>query len=85
VVPVLSHDVYYPGQRGSVSEVALRHDNWVDCAVYVCGPDAMISDCMPRLVAAGIPVGRIHVEDYDADPYRASARAGTITSEATAR
>jgi NAD(P)H-flavin reductase len=85
VLPVLSHDPYHGGQRGPVGEVALRHEGWVDCEVYVCGPEVMVSDCVTRLVAAGIPVERIHAEDYDADPYRASARAGTITSEVTAR
>jgi NAD(P)H-flavin reductase/hemoglobin-like flavoprotein len=85
VVPVLSHDPYHDGQRGTVGEVALRHDGWVDCEVYVCGPEAMVSDCVTRLVAAGIPVERIHAEDYDADPYRVTARAATMTSEVTAR
>jgi NAD(P)H-flavin reductase/hemoglobin-like flavoprotein len=85
VVPVLSHDPYYDGQRGTVGEVALRHEGWMDREVYVCGPEAMQSDCVTRLVAAGIPVERIHVEDYDADPYRASARATSITTEVTAR
>jgi NAD(P)H-flavin reductase/hemoglobin-like flavoprotein len=85
VVPVLSHDPYYEGQRGTVGEVALRHEGWLDSEVYVCGPEAMQSDCLTRLVAAGIPVERIHVEDYDADPYRASARATSTTTEVTAR
>jgi NAD(P)H-flavin reductase/hemoglobin-like flavoprotein len=85
VVPALSHDPYYEGHRGTVGEVALRHDGWVDCEVYVCGPDTMQSDCVTRLVAAGIPVERIHVEDYEADPYRASARTASVTTEVTAR
>jgi NAD(P)H-flavin reductase/hemoglobin-like flavoprotein len=85
VVPVLSHDPYHDGQRGNVGEIALRHDGWVDCEVYVCGSDSMVSDCVTRLVASGIPVERIHMEDYDADPYRASARASTITTEVPAR
>jgi NAD(P)H-flavin reductase len=85
VVPVLSHDPYHGGERGTVGEVALRHESWVDCEVYVCGPDGMVSDCVTRLVAAGIPVERIHTEDYDADPYRAASRTSTITTEVTAR
>jgi NAD(P)H-flavin reductase/hemoglobin-like flavoprotein len=75
VVPVLSHDPYYSGLRGAVGEAALRQDRWADSDVYVCGPEAMVSDSVTRLVAAGISVDRIHTEDFDADPYSALLQA----------
>src|SRR5205814_3340640 len=73
VVPVLSHDPYAPGERGGVGDVALRHQAWPDREVYVCGPDAMVSDALTRLVAAGGPLDRIHTEDFGTDPDRAGA------------
>jgi NAD(P)H-flavin reductase/hemoglobin-like flavoprotein len=85
VVPVLSHDPYYAGQRGAVGEAAMRHDRWVDSEVYVCGPEAMVSDSLTRLVAAGIPVDRIHTEDFDADPYRTWTQSSARTSATATR
>ena len=74
VVPVASHDPYFEGRRGTVCEVALRSNGWLHREIYVCGPAAMVSDSVTRLVAAGVPVERIHIEDFDADPYRDVAR-----------
>lgn len=82
LVPVLSHDPHHHGERGGVTDVALRHQDWHDREVYVCGPEAMVADALPRLVAAGVPVSRIHTEDFDSNPYRAPARANaTVTME----
>jgi NAD(P)H-flavin reductase/hemoglobin-like flavoprotein len=85
VVPVLSHDPYYTGHRGGVGEVAVRHDRVLDCDVYICGPEAMVSDAVTRLVAGGLPVDRIHTEDFEAEPYTASPRVGAgVTREVSA-
>lgn len=73
VVPVLSHDPYYTGERGAVAEAALRYDRWHGCEVYACGPESMLSDAQTRLVAAGMPMELIHTEDYDSDMYRTPA------------
>ncbi|GAA0909495.1 FAD-binding oxidoreductase [Virgisporangium ochraceum] len=81
VVPVLSHDPYHPGERGMVTEAALRHHNWLDHDVYACGPDSMVSDAVARLTAAGIPADRIRTEDFEAEPYRATT---TRTREVSA-
>jgi NAD(P)H-flavin reductase/hemoglobin-like flavoprotein len=70
VTPVLSHDPYHDGRRGFVTETALQEDRWQDYEVYACGPDAMVEDAVTRLVAAGVPVARIHTEDFEAAPYR---------------
>jgi NAD(P)H-flavin reductase/hemoglobin-like flavoprotein len=82
VVPVLSHDPYALTERGGVVEVALGHQAWPNREVYVCGPDGMVSDALTRLVAAGVPLDRIHTEDYDSDPDRAgAARAASSAME----
>jgi NAD(P)H-flavin reductase len=69
VTPVLSHDPYHDGRRGGVTETALQEDQWQDHDVYACGPDAMVEDALTRLVAAGVPIERIHIEDFEAEPY----------------
>lgn len=81
VVPVLSHDPYHPGERGGVTEVALRRHTWHDHDIYACGPEAMVSDAVTRLVAAGIPADRIRTEDFEAEPYRQTR---TMTREVSA-
>lgn len=69
VVPVVSHDQWYTGERGYVAEVALRHGGWDDRHVYVCGSRDMVRGSRERLLHAGIPASQIHWEDYDNDPY----------------
>ena len=86
VVPVLSHDPYFDGQRGTVGEAALRSGACRYREVYVCGPEAMVDDSVTRLVAAGVPVDRIHTEDFDADPYGAVVRSSApVATEVSAR
>ncbi|GAA0932498.1 globin domain-containing protein [Virgisporangium aurantiacum] len=84
VTPVLSHDPYFAGERGAVTEVALRHGRWRDHDIYACGPDDMVSDAVIRLVAAGVPTDRIRTEDFEAEPYRSARTAETATREVSA-
>jgi NAD(P)H-flavin reductase/hemoglobin-like flavoprotein len=85
VVPVVSHDPYFDGVRGGVTEAALRYRTWSDREVYVCGPDGMVDEALPRLVAAGVPVDRVHADDFDADRYRPRPGAtATVTMEVPA-
>jgi NAD(P)H-flavin reductase len=86
VVPVLSHDPYVNGHRGTVCEVALRGGGYRDREIYVCGPAAMVSDSVTRLVAAGVPVDRVHTDDFDADPYGAVERSSApVATEVLSR
>jgi NAD(P)H-flavin reductase len=64
VVPVLSGDLSYAGERGLVADAALRHGPWVDPQIYVCGSPAMVEGSVERLVGAGILQSTIHVEDF---------------------
>jgi NAD(P)H-flavin reductase/hemoglobin-like flavoprotein len=79
VVPVLSHDPWYSGERGMVGDVAMRLDRWSDRDVYVCGSAAMTAATRERLLAAGIAGEQIRCEDYNNDPYR--PRAGSAVTE----
>lgn len=69
VTPTVSHDLFYPGEKGNAVDVALRTGRWQEHEVFVCGSAGMISGTMERLTQAGVPADRIHVEDFDADAY----------------
>ena len=85
VVPVVSHDPYFDGVRGSAADAALRQQHWSDREVYVCGPDGMVDEALPRLVAAGVPIDRIHTEDLDVyQPQAQPGASATVTMEVPA-
>jgi NAD(P)H-flavin reductase/hemoglobin-like flavoprotein len=67
VIPVVSDDLSYPGERGMAVEAALRHGPWVDPQVYVCGSPEMVAGSVERLSSAGIPLTSIHVDDFGPD------------------
>jgi NAD(P)H-flavin reductase len=67
VVPVVSDDLSYPGERGTAIDAALRHGPWVDPQVYVCGSPEMVTGSVERLASAGVPSSAIHVEDFGAN------------------
>jgi NAD(P)H-flavin reductase len=64
VVPVLSGDMSYSGERGLVADVALRYGPWADPQIYVCGSPTMVAGSLERLGAAGVPESVLHVEDF---------------------
>jgi NAD(P)H-flavin reductase/hemoglobin-like flavoprotein len=70
VVPVLSHDAWYGGDRGLVVDAVLRYGRWHDRDVFVCGSEEMVDVTVRRLREAGIPEEQLHSEDYHVDPYR---------------
>jgi NAD(P)H-flavin reductase/hemoglobin-like flavoprotein len=74
VLPVISDDRYYPGDKGTPAEAALRAGRWFDHEVFVCGPPAMVADSMKRLRDAGVPEERLHVEEFDAQGYIPTTR-----------
>jgi NAD(P)H-flavin reductase len=74
VVPVISDDQYYRGDRGTPVEAALRAGRWSDHEVFICGPPGMVADSTQRLREAGVPEQRMHVEEFDGQGYIPSAR-----------
>jgi NAD(P)H-flavin reductase/hemoglobin-like flavoprotein len=62
VVPVVSDDPEFPGERGTVPEVIGRygHGSWHDHDVYVAGPPRMIRASLEQLAVLGVPAGNIH-------------------------
>ncbi len=64
VVPVATGDPRFDGQTGSVPDVVLRSGRWSGHDAYLAGPTEMVRETSARLISAGTPRGRIHVEDF---------------------
>jgi len=64
VVPAVSHEPGFPGERGLLHEVLARSGNWREHDVYASGPTPMVEATVNQLTALGVPQGRIHVEDF---------------------
>ncbi|MER7133641.1 globin domain-containing protein [Streptosporangium saharense] len=60
VVPVVSRDPSYGGERGRLPEVVERLRPWAGHEVYVCGPDDMVEETVLRLQRGGVPPADIH-------------------------
>jgi NAD(P)H-flavin reductase len=68
VVPAVSEDDDYPGERGLAVDVALRHGDWQNHDVLIAGSGAMIRGSISRLLTNDIQLGRIKFDDFgDAD------------------
>lgn len=70
VVPAVSDDQWYRGERGTAADVAARLGSWHDYDIYACGSAAMVAATRQRLRAAGLPPSRLRTEDDTCDPYR---------------
>ncbi|MEU1735489.1 globin domain-containing protein [Streptosporangium sp. NPDC020145] len=60
VVPVVSDEPRYGGERGRLPEVVDRLRPWAGHEVYVCGPDDMVEETILRLQRGGVPPADIH-------------------------
>jgi NAD(P)H-flavin reductase len=64
VVPVVSEDPDYPGERGTAVAAALRRGSWNDHDVFLSGSAPMIRGSMHGLLMAGVPLSRIAYDDF---------------------
>ncbi len=64
VVPAVSDEPDYPGERGLISDVVARSGSWDRHEVYVAGPTAMVAATVDKLTSASVPAEQIHVEDF---------------------
>jgi NAD(P)H-flavin reductase/hemoglobin-like flavoprotein len=64
VVPAVAGTPLEPDRHDPVVEVALRHDDWADHDICVCGSDAMVAATVERLQQAGYPAERIYREGF---------------------
>jgi NAD(P)H-flavin reductase len=64
VIPVVSDEPGYPGERGMLHEALARSGNWRGHDVYASGPTPMVEATVTQLMALGVPRSQIHVEDF---------------------
>src|SRR5262245_12594290 len=64
VVPAVSQDGPFDGERGDICEVVARADKWSDHEVYVCGPAAMVDATVARILDLGISDDHIHYDSF---------------------
>jgi len=59
IVPCVSHDAWYTGERGLLPDVLTRHGvdrlNWTEHDVYLSGSAAMIRATLARLIELEVP------------------------------
>ena len=58
----------YMGYRGKVENLVPTLIDWAQLGVdvLVAGPNPMIAATVTNLVGAGVPIGKIHFDQYDA-------------------
>jgi NAD(P)H-flavin reductase len=64
VVPAVSQDGPFDGERGEICEVVARAGQWSDHEVYVCGPSGMVEATVARMLDLGIEDDRIHYDSF---------------------
>lgn len=64
VIPVVSDDPSFPGDRGRVVDVALHYGTWPKEEIYVCGSPEMVAGSLAALRGAGVPDERVHFEEF---------------------
>lgn len=63
VIPVVSGDGRFSGERGNVAEVAAGWHDWTSQAAFVAGPAVMVEQASRSLVAAGLR--RVHYDSAE--------------------
>jgi NAD(P)H-flavin reductase/hemoglobin-like flavoprotein len=73
VIPCVSDDPTFIGERGTLPDVVARHGSWADHDVFLCGSPEMMRATLARLREIGVPDARIHSDLAD-DPHPATAQ-----------
>ena len=64
VVPAVSDEPRYQGERGLLPDVVARSGSWQAHDAYICGPGGMVQAAVDRLTSLGVPESQIHTEDF---------------------
>lgn len=64
VVPAVSREPGYQGERGSLPDVVARSGTWREHDAYISGPTGMVEATKQQLLAQGMPLDQIRVEDF---------------------
>ena len=62
VVPAVSEDPTFNGERGLLPDVVARLGHWTDHDVFLCGSPAMTQATVARLTALGVPADRLRYD-----------------------
>ncbi|HEU5353184.1 MAG TPA: globin domain-containing protein [Actinocrinis sp.] len=69
IVPCVSHDAWYSGERGLLPDVLARHGadrfNWAEHDVYVAGSAQMMRATLKRLLDMDVPAERIRFDAFE--------------------
>ena len=69
VVPSVSEDYRFRGERGVIADVlhrhAMEHDNWTRHDVFVAGSGPMVAGTVARLLDLGVDERRIRFDSFD--------------------
>lgn len=82
VVPVVSDDPSFNGERGLLPDVVARSGSWAEHDVVVCGSPDMTRATVNRLTAVGVPADRM-VYDVVGDQHPAAAQVIDLRRRAT--
>jgi NAD(P)H-flavin reductase len=64
VIPAISDDPTYPGERGVVVDVALRQGDWRAHDVFISGSAPMVRSSIDRLLISGVSLTRIKFDAF---------------------
>jgi NAD(P)H-flavin reductase/hemoglobin-like flavoprotein len=64
VVPVVSEDPRFRGEKGLLPDVIAKLGSWADHDVYVSGPTPMIRATVTRFQELGVPLERLRYDDF---------------------
>jgi NAD(P)H-flavin reductase/hemoglobin-like flavoprotein len=73
VIPCVSDDPTFIGERGTLAEVVARYGSWAEHDVFLCGSPDMMRATLSRLREIGIPDARIRFDLAD-DRHPATAQ-----------
>ena len=73
VIPCVSDDPTFIGERGTLADVVARYGSWAEHDVFLCGSPDMTRATLSRLREIGIPDARISFDDAD-DLHSATAQ-----------
>jgi NAD(P)H-flavin reductase/hemoglobin-like flavoprotein len=64
VVPVVSDDPRFRGEKGLLPDVVAKLGSWTDHDVYVSGPTPMIRATVTRFQELGVPLAQLRYDDF---------------------
>jgi NAD(P)H-flavin reductase len=64
VVPAISEDDRYPGEKGVIADVAFRYGEWADHDIYIAGSAEMVRATIDRALVRNISLSRMKFDIF---------------------